>query len=200
MRANLSWVTSDLAVGGDLDYADKVMVAQVLEIIDVGITHVVDLRIEANDAEIWEAAHIAYLSVGTNDADGHVVAPEVFDRGVRFARLAVRDGGKVLAHCHMGINRGPSMGFAILLDRGYSPIEAFDMIRAARPQAFIAYAQDALAAHASRQLRKGGRPVNAARQARALQKHIDEVLTPSAVGRIRHVMRQNHRRDLGFSA
>ncbi|MCV9993567.1 hypothetical protein OIU93_04550 [Paeniglutamicibacter sp. ZC-3] len=100
----------------------------------------------------------------------------------------------------MGINRGPSMGFAILLDRGHSPIEAFDMIRAARPQAFIAYAQDALAAHVARQFRKGGHPVNLQKQARALQKHIDAVLTPSTVGRIRHVMRQNHRRDLGFPA
>ncbi|MBV1777811.1 dual specificity protein phosphatase family protein [Paeniglutamicibacter sp. ABSL32-1] len=200
MRANLNWVTNDLAVGGDLDGNDSVMVAQVLEIIDLGITHVVDLRIEDDDTQIWEAAQISYLSVGTTDAAGHVVAPEVFDKGVRFARLAVRNGGKVLAHCHMGINRGPSMGFAILLDRGHSPIEAFDMIRAARPQAFIAYAQDALAAHVARQLRKGGRPADPRRQARALQKHIDEVLTPSTVGRIRHVMRQNHRRDLGFSA
>lgn len=200
MRANLDWVTADLAVGGDLDDDIGIWVPQLREIIDAGITHVVDLRIEANDANIWQLAKIKYAWLGTNDADGHVVAPEVFDAGVRFARLAEREGGKVLAHCHMGINRGPSMGFAILLDRGHSPIEAFDMIRAARPQAFIAYAQDALAAHAARQLREGGRPVNPQKQARALQKHIDMVLTPSTVGRIRHVMRQNHRRDLGFPA
>lgn len=198
MRANLGWVTADLAVGGDLDVDDKAMIQQLREILDAGITHVMDLRSEANDADIWGRLDIAYRWLGTDDAEGHVVDPEIFDAGVRFARRAVREGGKVLAHCHMGINRGPSMGFAILLDRGHSPIEAFDMIRAARPQAFIAYAQDALAAHAARQRAGGAGPATGQRQARALQKHIDEVLTPSAVGRIRHVMRQHRRRDLGI--
>lgn len=200
MRANLNWVTADLAVGGDLAYDDDAMVAQVFEIIDSGITHVLDLRIEDDDTGIWETAKIAYLRVGTTDAEGHVVPPEIFDAGVRFARLAVREGGKVLAHCHMGINRGPSMGFAILLDRGHCPIEAFDMIHAARPQAFIAYAQDALSAHAARQQRKGAPPAGWDKQSRLLQRHIDEVLTPSTVGRIRHLMRQTHQRDLGFTA
>lgn len=200
MRANLGWVTADLAVGGDLDVDDDVMVQQLIEILDAGITHVVDLRSEANDAEIWKHVHVNYRWLGTDDADGHVVPPEIFDAGVSFARLAAREGGKMLAHCHMGINRGPSMGFAILLDRGYQPIEAFDMIRAARPQAFIAYAQDALAAHAARQMRQGAQPANGEQQARLLQAHIDEALTPGTVGRIRHVMRQAHRRDLGFAA
>ena len=200
MRANLGWVSADLAVGGDLDADNDVMVQQVIEILDAGITHVVDLRSEANDADIWEQLNVNHRWLGTDDAEGHVVAPEIFDEGVRFARLAARGGGKVLAHCHMGINRGPSMGFAILLDRGHSPIEAFDMIRAARPQAFIAYAQDALAAHVARQRAKGIAVAGEQRQARALQKHMDQVLTPSAVGRIRHVMREHHRRDLGFPA
>ncbi|MFF5792333.1 dual specificity protein phosphatase family protein [Paeniglutamicibacter sp. NPDC012692] len=200
MLANLNWVTADLAVGGDLDYDGQVMIAQVLEIIDADITHIIDLRCEAEDSEIWEAAKIAYLSVGTTDEDGHVVPPEVFDKGVRFARRAARNGGKVLAHCHMGINRGPSMGFAILLDRGYSPIEAFDMIRAARPQAFIAYAQDALAAHAARKRRKGARSVDWEAQAVALEQHIEAELTASKVGCIRHIMRENRKRDLGQSA
>ncbi|MFJ6415541.1 dual specificity protein phosphatase family protein [Paeniglutamicibacter sp. NPDC091659] len=199
MRADLNWVTADLAVGGDLDPDDAIALAQVNDILDAGITHVVDLRIEDDDTEIWKAAEIAYLSVGTADADGHVVPAQVFDKGVRFARLAVRDGGRVLTHCHMGINRGPSMGFAILLDRGHSPIEAFDMIRAARPQAFVAYAQDALAAHAARQRCKGERPLDWEAEAKALERHIQAVLTPSKVGHIRHIMRQNRMRDLGHS-
>ncbi|WP_181578311.1 dual specificity protein phosphatase [Arthrobacter sp. AQ5-05] len=193
-------MTADLAVGGDLDVDDDVMVQQMVEILDAGITHVVDLRSEANDAEIWKHVHVNYRWLGTDDADGHVVPPEIFDKGVRFARLAARESGKVLAHCHMGINRGPSMGFAILLDRGYPPIEAFNMIRAARPQAFVAYAQDALAAHIARQRAKGLAVAGEQQQARALQKHMDQALTPSAVGRIRHVMREHRRRDLGFTA
>ena len=53
----------------------------------------------------------------------------------------------MLAHCHMGINRGPSMGFAILLALGWDAEEALDAIHAARPIAFIAYAEDALRWH-----------------------------------------------------
>jgi len=53
----------------------------------------------------------------------------------------------VLAHCHMGINRGPSMGFAILLSLGWDAREALDALHAARPIAFVAYAEDALRWH-----------------------------------------------------
>jgi hypothetical protein len=47
----------------------------------------------------------------------------------------------------MGINRGPSMGFAILLALGWDAREALDAIHAARPIAFVAYAEDALRWH-----------------------------------------------------
>lgn len=51
---------------------------------------------------------------------------------------------KVVVHCHMGVNSGPSMAYAILLSRGYGPVEALDLIRSARPIAAILYAADAL--------------------------------------------------------
>jgi dual specificity phosphatase 3 len=54
---------------------------------------------------------------------------------------------KVLVHCHMGINRGPSMAYACLLMLGHDPIEAMTMIRSARPIAAIGYAEDALDWH-----------------------------------------------------
>ena len=44
----------------------------------------------------------------------------------------------------MGINRGPSMAFAILLATGMEPAAALTAIRAARPIAAIAYDDDAL--------------------------------------------------------
>ena len=51
-----------------------------------------------------------------------------------------------MVHCHMGINRGPSMAYAMLLDAGYDVVEALDMIRKARPIAGIIYAIDAVRA------------------------------------------------------
>jgi hypothetical protein len=44
----------------------------------------------------------------------------------------------------MGINRGPTMAFAILLATGLDPITALNAIRRARPMAVVHYADDAL--------------------------------------------------------
>jgi protein-tyrosine phosphatase len=70
---------------------------------------------------------------------------EWFDAGVAFALDALKDpDAQVLAHCHMGINRGPSMAYAILLATGMEPVAALTAIRQARPIAAIAYDGDAL--------------------------------------------------------
>ena len=148
-HANASFVTPYLAVGGDLETtSEDVAVGQLGELGDAGITHVVDVRVEWNDEE-WvreRRADLEYLHLGIDDA-GQRVPDEWFDNGVRFALEAVETGGVVLAHCHMGINRGPSMGFAVLLALGWDAVEALDAIHAARPIAFIAYAEDALRWH-----------------------------------------------------
>ena len=57
---------------------------------------------------------------------------------------------RLLVHCHMGVNRGPSAAFAILLALGWDPFDALDAIRDARPIAYIAYAEDVLAWHHDR--------------------------------------------------
>ena len=67
--------------------------------------------------------------------------------GVRYAVDALEAGGTVLTHCHMGINRGPSLGFAVLLALGWDAVDALDAIRRVRPIAYIAYAEDALRWH-----------------------------------------------------
>ncbi len=148
-HANASFVTPYLAVGGDLETTtEDVAVGQLGELGDAGITHVVDVRVEWNDEE-WvreRRADLEYLHLGIDDAGQRV--PDVwFDEGVRFALEAIESGGTVLAHCHMGINRGPSMGFAVLLALGWDAVEALEAIHAARPIAFIAYAEDALRWH-----------------------------------------------------
>ena len=148
-RANASFVTPYLAVGGDLDtMRHDVALGQFDELSSAGITHVIDVRVEWSDEE-WvreRNAGVEYLHLGIDDA-GQRVPDEWFDEGVDFATEAIEAGGVVLTHCHMGINRGPSMGFAILLSLGWDAAEALDAIHAARPVAFIAYAEDALRWH-----------------------------------------------------
>lgn len=50
----------------------------------------------------------------------------------------------VLVHCHMGVARGPSVAFAILLTRGWHEIDALEAVMFGRPIASVAYAADAL--------------------------------------------------------
>ena len=151
--ADAAFVTPALLVGGDLDTRDAGLASrQLAELVEAGVTHVVDARIEWSD-EHWVAEvapGVAYLHHGMDDA-GQQVPFEWFDVAVSWALEAIAQGGTVLTHCHMGINRGPSLGFAVLLAQGWEAIDALDAIRSARPIAWVAYAEDALRWHHHRQ-------------------------------------------------
>jgi hypothetical protein len=146
--ANLDFVTPQLAVGGDLSSFDDGLAAQQFEeIVELGITHIVDVRLEWSDLDTFaeRAPDIGYLHHGMDDA-GQAVPAEWFERAVSWIEAAYAEDpdAVVLTHCHMGINRGPSLGFAVLLAQGWDPVEAIAAIRAARPQANVWYAADAL--------------------------------------------------------
>lgn len=150
-HANLHFVTPTLAVGGDLSsYDDELAGQQLGELAELGVTHVIDCRIEWDDSELLARhhPHISYLHHGMDDA-GQDVPAEWFDAAIAFIDAAGPDA-VVLTHCHMGINRGPSLGFALLLHQGWDPVDAIAAIRAARPIANVWYAGDALAWHHAR--------------------------------------------------
>jgi len=152
--ANLHFVTDQLAVGGDLSSEDPGLSRlQLAEISELGITHVVDTRMEWSDeqAVAESAPHVRYLHHGMDDA-GQQVPAEWFEQAVAWVEAAYDENPNaiVLTHCHMGINRGPSLGFAVLLAQGWDPVEAIAAIRAARPQANVWYAADALDWHHAR--------------------------------------------------
>ena len=155
--ADAAFVTEGLLVGGDLDTRDEELATrQLRELVDAGVTHLLDTRIEWSDEE-WVAElapDVAYLHHGMDDA-GQQVPPEWFDAAVEWAQGAIDDGGVVLTHCHMGVNRGPSLGLAVLLAQGWDPIEALDAIRTVRPIAWIAYADEALRWHHARRGSEG---------------------------------------------
>ena len=144
--ANLHFVTDRLATGGDLPYDGDEALGDIREWQRLGITHVVDNRIEWNDAELvaeW-APEIRYLHNGVDDA-GQRIPDSWFDRGVDFVLDALDDTtAKVLVHCHMGINRGPSLAYAALLALGFEAIDGLEAIRSVRPIAGLGYAEDAL--------------------------------------------------------
>lgn len=152
--ANLHFVTPQLAIGGDISaFDDELAGQQFTEIGHLGITHVVDVRLEWSDAETFaqQAPHVHYLHHGMDDA-GQSVPAAWFERAVSWIEQAYEQDpdAVVLTHCHMGINRGPSLGFAVLLAQGWDPVDAIAAIRAARPQANVWYAADALDWHHER--------------------------------------------------
>ncbi len=72
--------------------------------------------------------------------DGTPRDPRWFDSVARTAG----DTESVLVHCHVGVARGPSAAFAILLARGWHELDAIDAVMFGRPIASVAYAADAL--------------------------------------------------------
>jgi dual specificity phosphatase 3 len=111
------------------------------------------VRLEWTDAQAFEqsAPHVRYLHHGMDDV-GQAVPASWFEHAVAWIEQAWAQDPEavVLTHCHMGINRGPSLGFAVLLAQGWDPVDAIAAIRAARPHANVWYAADALDWHLQR--------------------------------------------------
>lgn len=149
--ANAHFVTERLLVGGDLDVFDADLASrQLAELVGVGVTQVVDCRFELDDAETWaQVPGVGYRRFPVDDA-GQRIPPAWFEQAVAHVLEAMSHGGVVLVHCHMGVNRGPSLGFAVLLALGWDPVEAIDAIRSVREIAHVYYAEDALAWHHQR--------------------------------------------------
>lgn len=144
--ADASRVTEQLWVGGSLaTYDSEKAEAQLAELMRHGVTHVLDVRQEWSD-EDWVAERapaVRYLHLGVDDA-GQKMADDWFARGTEFVSDALQhNDSRILVHCHMGINRGPSMGFASLLTQGWEPVAALTLLHEARPIAWVDYAEDA---------------------------------------------------------
>lgn len=197
-HANISWITDTLATGGDLSYDPAVAALQVQEIVEAGVQLVIDTRAEVGlggmgedttDAEVWAENDVTYVHIGTDDRVGHHIPAHIFEIAALEARHCIDAGEKVLIHCHMGINRGPSVAYAVLLDLDMDPIKAFDLIREKREQAAVYYAQDALEAELAR--RDYHHPVDLDR----LKAHMRSIWTPEEEERIQHHIRDGHRKD-----
>ena len=95
-----------------------------------GITAVLNLRIEFDDAEAGLAPP-RYLHLPTVD-DG---APtlEHLSEGAAFIAGELARSGSVYVHCGSGIGRAPTVAAAYLITTGLMPEQAWARIRARRP-------------------------------------------------------------------
>jgi protein-tyrosine phosphatase len=142
--ANITQLTDTLWTGGDLPPGVAVAAEHIRDWQRAGITTVIDARYEWTDENLVAdlAPEITYVHLGIDDA-GQRIPSAWFDRVLEAAN-ATPAGEAVLVHCHMGINRGPSAAYALLLAAGHDPVEAIDRIRLRRPIAAVGYAEDAL--------------------------------------------------------
>lgn len=153
MYTHFDDVNDWLTVGADLDVAYDVTgqdyAEAVAQFFDAGVTHVLDLRIEYDDADVWEWAGLPaenYCYAPVVDMWSHIPDEDWFCTIENFVRgfLTERSGGdRLYVHCHMGVNRGPSGAMLALLtaDPSLDPWDAFMTIRRARPMSGVVYAE-----------------------------------------------------------
>lgn len=144
--ANMNFIHPRLATGGDCGYGEQ-LASNVADLVVAGITDIIDMREEYSDEDSFAvlAPQIRYHYIPMDDAgqtEGDSTWQAVADAAI--GAFQQRREAKVLVHCHMGINRGPSAAFAILLATGWEPAKALAAIRDARPIAAIAYSHDVL--------------------------------------------------------
>jgi dual specificity phosphatase 3 len=180
--ADLDWLTTTVAVGGDLHPHPSVAARQVRWLVAQGVTDVVDCRLEHSDQELVErtAPHLRYHWLPVDDHGGRLPA-RWWIEGTDLADRALDAGGRVFIHCHMGVNRAPSLAVAVLVHRSWRPLDAWRLLRARRPQAHALYAPQ--------YLESLGRLDEAGALRRAMDADCDHGERAAAVGRIRRAER-----------
>jgi protein-tyrosine phosphatase len=132
-RMDVTWLTARIGVGGGIWNAENMA-----EVARAGVTHIIDMQIEFDDTELAQAHEIEVLWNPVDD-DFQPKPPEVFERGVNFAREALdEDRSKLLIHCAAGVHRAPMMTLAVLCSLGWKIGEAMRLIETRRPAADFA--------------------------------------------------------------
>ena len=124
----MTWITDRIALGGGIWTA-----AHMVEVARTGVSHILDMQIEFDDTALAAPYGIRVLWNPIDD-DFQPKAPDVFERGVEFAREALEeDGTRLFIHCAAGIHRAPMMALAILCSTGWKMAEALEVMEKRRP-------------------------------------------------------------------
>lgn len=130
---DIAWITDRIAVGGAI-WDERRM----LEVVEAGITHILDMQIEFDDTLLAEP-YLVEVLWNPMDDDFQPKPPEVFQRGVDFVLRALEDPeARVLIHCAAGVHRAPMMMLAVLRAQGWGLEEAKLRIQSRRPVADFA--------------------------------------------------------------
>ncbi|HLL77997.1 MAG TPA: dual specificity protein phosphatase [Ktedonobacteraceae bacterium] len=127
-QLNMSWVTSNLAVGGRIRPADIHALAR------SGVTHVIDTRSEYQDDPVMLGKeHIELLYLPTPDTKP--LSVEQMMEGAKWANERMEQGGNVLIHCEHGVGRSVLLTCAVLVYGGMHAQDALRLVQQKRWQA-----------------------------------------------------------------
>lgn len=101
-------------------------------LLDIGVTLVINMRFEKRP---HRDSPIRTLWLPTIDSPLIWIPVGTLIRGVDAALRAIQKGGKVYVHCHGGVHRAVAMACCILIARGYSPVDAMNLVKTRRPVA-----------------------------------------------------------------
>jgi protein-tyrosine phosphatase len=138
-------VTDNIYIGGMPRGLDGLK-----ELFGMGVTYIINCMSEYDYQETidnYNGQHlqpekIHYLWNSTTD-DGFGKPKEWWQKGITFAKEAIDKNTKIFIHCAAGVNRGPSLCYAVLRCYGQSYENAYAIIKKVRPQAGMCYRTDA---------------------------------------------------------
>jgi protein-tyrosine phosphatase len=109
-----TWITDQIAVGGGIWNEENM-----LEVVHLGITHIINMQVEFDDRPLAEPWEIKVLWIPIDD-DFQPKSPEIFEYGTDFAREALQDRkSRLYIHCAAGVHRAPMMALAVLCSLGW---------------------------------------------------------------------------------
>jgi protein-tyrosine phosphatase len=127
-KLNMTWITTQLAVGG------RVRLEDIKALAAAGVTHVVDTRSEhCDDAEALAKEHIELLHLPTDDTRPLTI--EQMLQGSQWVQERMAKGGRVLIHCEHGVGRSVQLTCAVLIYDGMHAQDALQLVQQKRWQA-----------------------------------------------------------------
>ena len=139
MSYDYSKITERLFIGAQINSRDDIQ-----ELVTSGVTHIVDAQAERDDTSLVHLNSGMTVCWDPTQDDGQHPKPVEWTKvAVEFGIAALSQKGTiVLTHCAAGVNRGPSLGYAILRAQGWSALDVVGIIKNKRPQVGMAYRQD----------------------------------------------------------
>jgi len=122
-----SWITERIALGGGIWREENMA-----EMARAGFTHIINMQVEFDERSL-AAPHGIEVLWNPIDDDFQPKPPEIFHRGVEFARAALQDpAARLYIHCAAGVHRAPMMTLALLCSQGWEIERAKRHIQEAR--------------------------------------------------------------------